>query len=153
MQRFDDGDGVTYPEETHIVTAGRVGLKKLKLGGAVMLSLLKLLSLRRFWSLHGAMEARLRRSTPTELSIEAGQNSHPAGPGNSLEIPMRLVAEKLTGAFGQPFVIEAQPGAAGQIGTERVARSPRTAIHCSQPTTALSPCCRTFRSTLLRSRA
>jgi tripartite-type tricarboxylate transporter receptor subunit TctC len=47
----------------------------------------------------------------------------PLGPGNSLEIPLRIVAEKLTGALGQPFVIEAQPGAAGQIGTERVARS------------------------------
>jgi len=48
----------------------------------------------------------------------------PLGPGNSLEIATRLVAEKLTSALGQPFVIEAQPGAAGQIGTERVARSP-----------------------------
>jgi tripartite-type tricarboxylate transporter receptor subunit TctC len=48
----------------------------------------------------------------------------PLGPGNSLEIATRLVAEKLTAALGQPFVIEAQPGAAGQIGTERVARSP-----------------------------
>jgi tripartite-type tricarboxylate transporter receptor subunit TctC len=48
----------------------------------------------------------------------------PLGPGNSLEIAMRIVAEKLTSALGQPFVIEAQPGAAGQIGTERVARSP-----------------------------
>ncbi len=48
----------------------------------------------------------------------------PLGPGNSIEIATRLVAEKLTGALGQPFVIEAQPGAAGQIGTERVARSP-----------------------------
>ena len=48
----------------------------------------------------------------------------PLGPGNSLEIATRLVAEKLAGALGQPFVIEAQPGAAGQIGTERVARSP-----------------------------
>lgn len=47
----------------------------------------------------------------------------PLGPGNSLEIPLRMVAEKLTSALGQPFVIEAQPGAAGQIGTERVARS------------------------------
>jgi len=47
----------------------------------------------------------------------------PLGPGNSIEIATRLVAEKLTGALGQPFVIEAQPGAAGQIGTERVARS------------------------------
>jgi tripartite-type tricarboxylate transporter receptor subunit TctC len=48
----------------------------------------------------------------------------PLGPGNSLEIATRMVAEKLTAALGQPFVIEAQPGAAGQIGTERVARSP-----------------------------
>ncbi|HZT62262.1 MAG TPA: tripartite tricarboxylate transporter substrate binding protein, partial [Burkholderiales bacterium] len=47
----------------------------------------------------------------------------PLGAGNSLEIPLRMVAEKLTSAFGQPFVIEAQPGAAGQIGTERVARA------------------------------
>jgi tripartite-type tricarboxylate transporter receptor subunit TctC len=48
----------------------------------------------------------------------------PLGPGNSLEIALRVVAEKLTSALGQPFVIEAQPGAAGQTGTERVARSP-----------------------------
>lgn len=48
----------------------------------------------------------------------------PLGPGNSIEIATRLVAEKLSSALGQPFVIEAQPGAAGQIGTERVARSP-----------------------------
>jgi tripartite-type tricarboxylate transporter receptor subunit TctC len=48
----------------------------------------------------------------------------PLGPGNSLEIATRLVAEKLTGALGQPFIIEAQPGAAGQIGAERVAKSP-----------------------------
>jgi tripartite-type tricarboxylate transporter receptor subunit TctC len=48
----------------------------------------------------------------------------PLGPGNSLEIALRLVAEKLSATFGQPFIIEAQPGAAGQIGTERVARAP-----------------------------
>ena len=48
----------------------------------------------------------------------------PLGPGNSLEIATRLVTEKLASALGQPFVIEPQPGAAGQIGTERVARSP-----------------------------
>jgi len=48
----------------------------------------------------------------------------PLGPGNSLEIGLRLVAEQLGSALGQPFLIEAQPGAAGQIGTERVARSP-----------------------------
>lgn len=47
----------------------------------------------------------------------------PLGPGNSVEIAMRMVADKLTGAMGQPFVIEPQPGASGQIGTERVARA------------------------------
>lgn len=48
----------------------------------------------------------------------------PLGPGNSVEIATRLIADKLSAALGQPFVIEAQPGAAGQIGTERVAHSP-----------------------------
>ena len=48
----------------------------------------------------------------------------PLGPGNSAEIVTRLVAQKLSIALGQPFVIEAQPGAAGAIGTGHVARSP-----------------------------
>ena len=47
----------------------------------------------------------------------------PLGPGNSLEIAVRMVAEKLTVALGQPFVIEPQPGAAGQIGAANVARA------------------------------
>jgi tripartite-type tricarboxylate transporter receptor subunit TctC len=48
----------------------------------------------------------------------------PLGPGNSVEIATRMVADKLSIALGQPFVIEPQPGASGQIGTERVARAP-----------------------------
>lgn len=47
----------------------------------------------------------------------------PFGPGNSIELVMRLVTQKLSSALGQPFVIETMPGAAGAIGTERVARS------------------------------
>lgn len=47
----------------------------------------------------------------------------PFGPGNSVEIVMRLVAQKLSAAMGQPFVVEPQPGASGAIGTERVARA------------------------------
>ena len=47
----------------------------------------------------------------------------PLGPGNSVEIVTRMVADKMTQALGQPFLVEAQPGASGQIGTERVARS------------------------------
>jgi tripartite-type tricarboxylate transporter receptor subunit TctC len=48
----------------------------------------------------------------------------PLGPGNSVEIAVRLVADKVSAALGQPFIIEPQPGAAGQIGTERAARAP-----------------------------
>jgi len=48
----------------------------------------------------------------------------PFGPGNSVEVVTRLVAQKLSVAMGQPFVIEPQPGASGAIGTERVARAP-----------------------------
>ncbi|HEV7392444.1 MAG TPA: tripartite tricarboxylate transporter substrate-binding protein [Burkholderiales bacterium] len=47
----------------------------------------------------------------------------PLGPGNSVEVVTRLVAQKLSSAMGQSFVIEAQPGAAGAIGAERVARA------------------------------
>jgi tripartite-type tricarboxylate transporter receptor subunit TctC len=47
----------------------------------------------------------------------------PLGPGNSVEVVTRLVMQKVSLAMGQPFVIEAQPGAAGAIGTERVARA------------------------------
>jgi tripartite-type tricarboxylate transporter receptor subunit TctC len=48
----------------------------------------------------------------------------PLGPGNSVEVVTRLVTQKLASAMGQSFVIEAQPGAAGAIGAERVARAP-----------------------------
>src|SRR5262249_28398020 len=41
-----------------------------------------------------------------------------------VELATRLVAQKLSAAMGQPFVIEPQPGAAGAIGTERVAHAP-----------------------------
>ncbi len=48
----------------------------------------------------------------------------PLGPGNAVEVVTRLVTQKLAGAMGQPFLVEAQPGAAGAIGAERVARAP-----------------------------
>lgn len=65
----------------------------------------------------GSVAAQPYPSRPVRVVI-------PLGPGNSIEIATRLVTDKLSTALGQPFVIEAQPGAAGQIGTERVARSP-----------------------------
>jgi len=72
----------------------------------------------------GYGSAVIAQQPPASYPSKAVKIIIPLGPGNSLEIATRLVAEKLTGALGQPFVIEAQPGAAGQIGTERVARSP-----------------------------
>src|SRR6476660_9848051 len=72
----------------------------------------------------GYGSAVMAQQSPTGYPSKPVKIVIPLGPGNSLEIAMRLVAEKLSGALGQPFVIEAQPGAAGQIGTERVARAP-----------------------------
>jgi tripartite-type tricarboxylate transporter receptor subunit TctC len=66
----------------------------------------------------------MAQQSPTSYPSKPVKIVIPLGPGNSIEIATRLVAEKLSAALGQPFVIEAQPGAAGQIGTERVARSP-----------------------------
>src|SRR5947208_2303110 len=48
----------------------------------------------------------------------------PLGPGSSVEIITRLVAQTLSAALGRQFVIESQPGASSQIGIEHVARSP-----------------------------
>jgi tripartite-type tricarboxylate transporter receptor subunit TctC len=44
--------------------------------------------------------------------------------GGSVEPIARLVAQKLTTAFGRPVVIENRPGAGGMTGTEYVAKSP-----------------------------
>jgi tripartite-type tricarboxylate transporter receptor subunit TctC len=44
--------------------------------------------------------------------------------GGSVEPLVRLVAQKLTAAFGRPVVIENRPGAGGMVGTEYVAKSP-----------------------------
>lgn len=68
--------------------------------------------------------AGMAQPSPKDYPAKPVKIVIPFGPGNSLEIATRLVAEKLSSALGQPFVIEAQPGAAGQIGAERVAKSP-----------------------------
>ncbi|MBK9117082.1 MAG: tripartite tricarboxylate transporter substrate binding protein [Betaproteobacteria bacterium] len=48
----------------------------------------------------------------------------PFPPGGSLDITGRLIAQKLTEAWGQPVVVENKPGAGGNIGADLVAKSP-----------------------------
>ena len=47
----------------------------------------------------------------------------PFAPGGSTDITARLVAEAISARLGQPVVIENRPGAAGNIGSEAVARA------------------------------
>lgn len=47
----------------------------------------------------------------------------PFGPGSSQDVLARLLAPKLTAAWGQPVVVQNVTGAAGVIGTDRVAKS------------------------------
>ena len=48
----------------------------------------------------------------------------PFPPGGSLDIAGRLIAQKLSEAWGQTVVVENKPGAGGNIGTDLVAKSP-----------------------------
>jgi tripartite-type tricarboxylate transporter receptor subunit TctC len=47
----------------------------------------------------------------------------PFPPGGSLDATGRLIAQKLTEAWGQPVVVENKPGAGGNIGADMVAKS------------------------------
>jgi tripartite-type tricarboxylate transporter receptor subunit TctC len=46
---------------------------------------------------------------------------NPYAPGGTSDVVMRLMAERLERALGQPFVIESRPGAGGSIGTAAAA--------------------------------
>ena len=47
----------------------------------------------------------------------------PPAPGASLDVFARLYSDKLTAAFGQPFVVDFKPGASGTIASAFVAKS------------------------------
>jgi len=66
------------------------------------------------------------------LSNSAGAQVYPTGPvkivvpfpgGGPLDFVSRLLADRLAITLKQPFVVENRPGAAGNIGTEAVARA------------------------------
>ena len=48
----------------------------------------------------------------------------PFAPGGNTDGIARLIAHPLGEAFGQQFIVENRPGAAGALATEAVARSP-----------------------------
>ena len=48
----------------------------------------------------------------------------PSEPGGGTDISARILAERLSQAMGQQFVIENRPGAGQMIGVEQAARSP-----------------------------
>jgi tripartite-type tricarboxylate transporter receptor subunit TctC len=48
----------------------------------------------------------------------------PSPPGDGSDTVARAVADKLTAALGQPFVVENKPGAGGVVGAEQVAHAP-----------------------------
>ena len=51
--------------------------------------------------------------------------------GSSSDITARLIGQWLSEKLGQQFVVEARPGAAGNIATEFVARAPRRRLHAA----------------------
>ena len=62
--------------------------------------------------------------------------------GGGTDVAARVIAQKLSEAMGQTFVVENRPGASGLIGSEQVAKSPAdgyTIMVGSQTTLAVAP--------------
>ncbi len=73
----------------------------------------------------------LRRMLLFTPMIAVAQPAWPARPvriivpfaaGGPVEIPTRVMAERLSQVFGQPFLVEARPGAGGALGVQMVVR-------------------------------
>ena len=62
----------------------------------------------------------------------------PFPPAGATDILARIMAEKLSGPFGQSVIVENRPGAAGNVGTEFVAKSPPDGYTILQLTVAQS---------------
>jgi tripartite-type tricarboxylate transporter receptor subunit TctC len=65
----------------------------------------------------GAAFAQAYPNRPVKVVI-------PWPPGQATDLAARIIAEKLQGSLGQPFVPENRPGAGGSIGTDVAVKSP-----------------------------
>ena len=77
-------------------------------------------------------------ATAIGVADKAWAQAYPAGPvrmivpfpsGGPLDFVSRLLAERLTVRLKQPFVVDNRPGAAGNIGTEAVAKATPINFH------------------------
>lgn len=64
----------------------------------------------------GAARAQAYPAKPVTMLL-------PLTVGSAGDVALRLVAQRMSERLGQPIVIENQPGAAGLVGTERIARA------------------------------
>ena len=82
-----------------------------------------------------AIAFALAAATPLAFAQPAGTPSGPwpakpvrimvgASPGGGTDIIARMLGDKLTAIFGQPFVVENRPGAANTIASDVTAKSP-----------------------------
>jgi tripartite-type tricarboxylate transporter receptor subunit TctC len=78
-----------------------------------------------------AQQGPAQQSPPPQASVQPAAN-YPrravkiivsAPPGGGLDIAARVIAERLSGMWGQPFVVENRPGAGGNLGAEAVAQA------------------------------
>ena len=65
----------------------------------------------------GALAQAGLPSTPITIIV-------PATPGGAIDLAARLIGAKFTAAWGQPVSIENVGGAAGMLGSDRVAKAP-----------------------------
>ena len=79
----------------------------------------------------GLLHAQDYPSKPVKVIV-------PWPPGGLVDLPARLVGEKLQAVLGQPFVIENKPGAGGVIGAEQVAKAAPDGYTIALTTSALN---------------
>src|SRR5947207_15967835 len=82
-----------------------------------MNSRLRILTLALITLVSGYAAAQTWPSRPVKIVV-------PATTGGAIDLIARSLAEKMSGPLGQPVVVENKPGAANNLGTDFVAKSP-----------------------------